>query len=149
MIKGLDNFFNEEEETLYYSNEKMYKDGFIIEENTIAFEMGHVETWIDVHQLKRIGDIDMDAATYTMYNGDMLVPIQTYRIIKDIIELYESNNAKEFAEIMHGNCVQHISASMQSKKANSTDVYQRIKKVFDFVADEKYQNSNQYTESEE
>ncbi|WP_299831436.1 hypothetical protein [uncultured Metabacillus sp.] len=131
-IKGVKTFHNEESESVYFYNEEMLDNGILIEESTLLLH-DSVETMITVYYINKVADIELDAASYIMYWGELLEPIQTYGIIKNIYELYNENSSKDFVEIMYNMSSQSTSSSMQSLEKNGREIFNHIKQNFEIV----------------
>ncbi|WP_339217024.1 hypothetical protein [Ornithinibacillus sp. FSL M8-0202] len=135
MITGLHRKYIEgsDVEYIYYSKH-MLKDNLIIVANTFPYEDcskesgWDVETWIDVKHYN-----DIDAISFTVYQGDYLQDIQVYRIVKDIYDLYLDNVLPEFLTIMDDISVASQSQSMQSRKENAISVRNRILSEFEKI----------------
>ncbi len=124
-IGEMNRSFNEEEETYYYYSEQMLNDKVVIKENTFMTIDDNVETIISVEHLN-----DLDAEDFTMYWDDLLSPIQSYRIIKDIYELYQEHSLSSFLEIIRELSVSYTSALMQSREENKQRIVDGIRETF-------------------
>ena len=128
LINGLNRKYIEgsDVEYIYYSKH-MLKTNLIIVANTLPYEDcseesgWSVETSIEVKHYN-----DIDAVSFTVYQGDYLHDIQVYRIVKDIYDLYLDNALSDFLYIINEWSVGSQSQSMQSKKENAVSVRNRI-----------------------
>lgn len=121
-IHGLKVTYSEEHEDVYYYNEDMLKDNLVITESTFFGEGTDVQTLISVKHFN-----DVDAQDWQIYWSDLLSPIQVYRIIIDIHDLYRGSSLGHFFQFIDGLSVARMSASMQSQKKNKDDIMNRIK----------------------
>ncbi|MEN2468197.1 hypothetical protein [Ornithinibacillus sp. JPR2-1] len=128
LINGLNRKNIEDVEWMYYSN-NMLKDNLIVVVNNYESIGGEkewgIETWISVYHYN-----DLDAFSFTLYQGDYLQSIQVYRIVKDIYDLYLDNKLPDFLKIIKDLSVAFQSQSMQSKKENARDVREWIVSEF-------------------
>ncbi|MEC5424327.1 hypothetical protein QGM71_12575 [Virgibacillus sp. C22-A2] len=133
LINGLNRKYIEgsDVEYIYYSKH-MLKDNLIILANTLPYEDcskesgWNVEIWVEVKHYN-----DIDAVSFTVYQGDYLQDIQVYRIVKDIYDLYLDNVLSEFLTIIDDISVGFQSQSMQSKKEYAISVRNRILSEFE------------------
>ncbi|AIF45081.1 hypothetical protein [Virgibacillus sp. SK37] len=128
LINGLNRKYIEgsDVEYIYYSKH-MLKDNLIIVANTFPYEdcseeLGwNVATSVEVKYYN-----DVDAVSFTVYQGDYLHDIQVYRIVNDIYDLYLDNVLSDFLKIIYELSVGSQSQSMQSKKEYAINVRNRI-----------------------
>lgn len=123
MIKKLERLYVEEKDLFIHFNKDMLKNNILIEERTLID--GNVETTINVKYFN-----DIDAVHHTIYEGDLLTPIQIYRIIKDIYELFTENSLKDFLDVMDTLSISTMSASMQTEEKNKEDIMNWVKESF-------------------
>lgn len=115
-----------DDQIIYYTKD-MKDNNILIEESTIMFDK-NVETIISVKCLTR-----NNAEDFTLYWDTLLSPIQVYRIVKDIIDLYNDYHVVDFLKIMRNMSTTYTSSSMQSKPDNRLDVRGRIEEVFRLI----------------
>jgi hypothetical protein len=137
LINGLKQLMNDETEDIYYFSEGMLDDNVIIQESTLIYDDKNsnpkIESMISVKYINNVAGIDLDAADYTLYWGDLLAPIQTYRIIKDIYDLYLTLNKEKFIETMYNLSTSSYSSSIQSDEKHAQHILIDIRDTFDFV----------------
>lgn len=122
-IHGLKVKYSEEEfEDVYYYSDDMLKDNVIITESTLFGEGTDVQTLISVKHFN-----DLDAQDWQLYWSELLAPIQVYRIIIDIHDLYRGCSKGHFFQLIDGLSVARTSSSMQTQKKNKDDIMNRIK----------------------
>jgi hypothetical protein len=125
VIKGLTRFYDEKKDTTFYFKEQMLSDKLLITEENMESPDGF-DTVIEIKYFN-----DLDASVFTLYWGDALSPIQVYRIVKDLHDLYEENSLKEFLVVIQELSVQYQSSSMQSEEKNKVEVRKRIIDAFE------------------
>jgi len=141
-VKGLLVLEHEVDEVYFYTNPSMIKDGLYIElsESESNEEDFKYQTWINVKSIT-----SDDAIAYTIYNGDSLQDIQSYRIIKDILELYETFPLVIFLKTIRCMSGTSYSASMQSVAEHRLNVLRELKTEFDMVKRLVSQEDESYT----
>lgn len=113
------------EETAYFTKE-MLNDNIAIFYSTLFGEGNDVQTYISVKHYN-----DFDAEELQIYWSDLLAPIQSYKIILDIFELYKEFPLKVFLEIIKDLSQGGTSAAMQSQQKHKEDIMKRIKEEID------------------
>lgn len=114
-----------EDESLFFYNDEMLKENVLICENTLLNEDDSVQTCISVKHFNEI-----DAGTWDLYWGDLLSPIQVYRIVLDIYESYRDYPLNMFLEMVDEMSVSSMSSSMQSQQKNKIDITKWIRDEF-------------------
>jgi hypothetical protein len=120
VLKDLQVVQNEEDEMSYYFNEDMLNNGIFITESTII--NNQIESGSQVETMVNVNSLSNNAQIFTLYWDELLSPIQTYRIFKDIVELYKDHALEEFLSIIEELSTSHISSAMQSKAENRISV---------------------------
>lgn len=127
-IKGLNRVYIEEtEETLFFNNQ-MLDDNILIEVATTFDQDDNVQTMINVKCLTKD-----DAFNFTLYWDDLLAPIQVYRIVKDISEIYMDSSLNTFIELAHEFSITSMSAKMQTHEKNRNEIMQSVKDTLDIA----------------
>ncbi|TVY09858.1 hypothetical protein [Paenibacillus cremeus] len=130
--KGLKVKHSDEYERVYYYNDDMLKNNVLITEDTLMNdnESGkvNVQTSISVKHFNEI-----DAVTYDIYWGDLLSPIQVYRITLDIYEMYKNYPLNLFLELIDDISTGSMSAASQSKQQSRDEIMDWIKGEFEEV----------------
>lgn len=121
-IKGLFQTYDDDIETIYFYNDKLLADNVVIQLEFWDLDDDDQPHYICVKHYN-----ENDAGTWIFYWGKYLEPIQQYRIIKDIYDLYNEHTITEFAEILKNLSCQSMSASIQSTEED------RQQKMFDEI----------------
>lgn len=128
LIKGLERHYIEEKDSFIYISKNMLTDNILIEEETHFTEDDKVSTLINLKHFN-----DLDAVHLTIYEGDLLSPIQVYRIVKDIYEIYLDMPLNEFLKAIDELSISTMSAAMQSKEENRLNIMEWIKESFNNI----------------
>lgn len=131
-INNLNVIYREEFDRTYYATDGMIYGGDIfIEEDVLMGADNDVSTYITVKCLSKD-----NAELITMYDGDLLASIQTYRILKDIKELYHSHDLVDFLKIMRELSISYMSSSMQSKAENRINIRADIQEDLKWIKEQ-------------
>ncbi|WP_027725453.1 hypothetical protein [Tuberibacillus calidus] len=120
--------YDEENERFLYYNDKLFRDNILIVEDTIYTADDDVEMMISVKYFS-----DEDACHFTIYQGELLSPIQVYRIVKDIYDFYNGNDLDIFIDLINEFSISTMSASMQSNEEKRKEIFDWVKEPFRFV----------------
>lgn len=106
-------------ESLFYTSNILLSEGIYIEEGT---RYNDKEVWTCITLFHITKD---DAELMTLYEGNLLSNIQTYRILKDTLEIYDKHLKVEFLSIMREMSISRMSSSMQSDPEKQKEIYER------------------------
>lgn len=121
----------EEDEGLAFFTADMLRHNMILREEIRVFDES-VETRISVKHFN-----EHDAGEWYMYDGDLLAPIQVYRIVKAIFDAYnEFSSLESFLQFLNTMSVASISAGMQSVERNKQEIQLRVQAEVEEVREE-------------
>lgn len=126
-MTGLKKLYVYSNESVLHYNDKTLKDGLLFEEITYDNE-GDV---IDAINAKLI--TDSDAHHYTLYEGELLAPIERVRILKDIMNIYDKTPQSELEDVLHELSIGSMSASYQTRPGGAEEITDWIKEPFNLV----------------
>lgn len=112
----------DEEEAAVYFNNDMLNNNLIIREETLWSGDLRVETVISVRHFN-----EWDAGIWYLYWGDLLEPIQVYRIIRDLFEMYNELSLSLFLKTISHLCSTSQFASQQIQRENRDRIVEGIK----------------------
>lgn len=127
-IKGLFSTYLNEEEKCFFYNDKLLADNVIIQTEYLIND--EAPTMISV---KHYGELEV--GEWIFYWGDYLEPIQEYRIIKDIFDLYNEHSLVEFVQILDDLTAQSMSVSMQSDDNRKEAYFEEVKAEMEVIKD--------------
>ncbi|MEK5216711.1 hypothetical protein [Psychrobacillus sp. FSL H8-0487] len=108
-INNLERIYVEHDETYLYFNKAMNQKNVLIREHLLEEDNFKFQTMIEINHFNL-----EDSYRFIMYWGEMLTPIQKYRIVKDIAELFEENTLINFKKIAREMSVSYSAELMQS-----------------------------------
>lgn len=110
-------------ETVFF-NEKLLKDNVLI--LFLEEERGEdIYTEVSVYHYN-----ESSADIFVLYYGFNTTRISIYRVVKDIVELYEENTLETFIEIIDSIAVTHQSSSQQIFDNAKLQIENHIKDIF-------------------
>lgn len=131
-IKELESVVHNCTEDIYYFTEKMLSEGIFIKynisENPEAElgERGCMDSYLEIGSLNEVEGIVLGAEYYILYWSELLTPIQLYRMVKDVCELYSNHSKNEFVEIIRELSTQYRSSNIQSDLDHSESIISEI-----------------------
>ncbi|TCN10752.1 hypothetical protein EV581_104142 [Bacillus sp. BK006] len=133
LYKNAQTVYIEENDRRYYFTKDMLENNIVIEEYYSSFgneEEGKVNTWINVIHQNTLTNTKI----YTLYCRDHLNPINIYRIVKDILGLWEENTQEDFINFINDDLsILSQSSSRQDFMKLGNDVMYDIKNRFDYI----------------
>lgn len=113
-----------EDESVLHWDESMLEDNFLFEDR-VMFRDDGVGTSINLKHF----DVS-DAFHFTLYDGELLSPIQALRIMSDVVSLYQNNSKEEFIEMIDELSISTMTSQTQSSKKHKEDIREWIIKPF-------------------
>lgn len=109
-VQGLQNIWEEEAEMSFYVNRNLIENGCYISAATNVQD-GNVEksSYIAVNFVDEMKDY---GATYVLYNGRELAPIELQLIIEKILDMFEKSNIEMFKNSLNKLAIEVISTSL-------------------------------------
>lgn len=98
-------------ESIFYYDESMLHDKFIFEESTEFTVDNDVRT---VFSLKHYNSTD--AFRLTLYEGYLLSPIQTLKILSDAVNLYKDNSLNTFLKLIRNLSISTMTSLSQTQE---------------------------------
>lgn len=124
--KGFRTHEDEENETVSYYTDDSLKHNIIVKVSNFVGEGLDSETIISVEYYN-----DLDAGIFSIYQDNMINDIQTYRIIADIFDFYNTLSLSDFLSVMNEISVSSMTALMQHEKKNKTRIIDEIKEFIE------------------
>lgn len=107
-----------EDNTAKYFTQQMLEDNLLIQVDTI-----YRGTPTDcINTIGLLYYTEEDAGNYTIYSDIILAPIQVFRIVKDIVNLYKTQPVKEFLETIALMSIDYQSSSIQASQKSAAKV---------------------------
>jgi hypothetical protein len=126
-VKGLKQLDDNDYECNYFYNDELLSNGIYFKNMTTFEETNGEDNTLSVstmlkvvfYEEKEVDDESFIDKTQWMllYWDDHLEPIQLYRVIKDIYDLYLDNSTQDFYEIMKG-----LAVALSSTNMNQRDI---------------------------
>lgn len=126
VINGIKRVMARHGESYYYSTDKLFSDNILIEESNFLLD-GGIETWVTVHYYN---DIDAMMFTLSISSKEMIPPITVYRMVKDVVELHETNKFSDFIAILSELSIQSATSLTQSKDEHRKTVRENVIEYF-------------------
>ncbi|MGF7033734.1 hypothetical protein J2T17_004682 [Paenibacillus mucilaginosus] len=114
--------FDDEESVSYYTADMLANNMMIEERVVYGEESGDIQTYIAVKHFN-----EQDAGEWIMYWDDSLAPIQAYRIVMDIYELYLLYPVDRFMQVVNDLSISNFTAAMQSIPKNRVEIMDGIR----------------------
>ena len=116
--------FTNEDETIFHYDEALLKANLVFEERTEIDEV-KADTVISLKHFNQ-----SDAFHFTLYEGSWLSPIQTLRILSDVVELYQDNTLNVFLGLIDDLSIGSMTALSQSTEERQEEIRDWIKQSF-------------------
>lgn len=127
IINGINCILTSDEEGVYYSTEKLLANNILIEESKCEKEEGVMfETWLTLYYYN-----ENNAMLCTLAIEDSIPSIQSLSMVKEVINLFETNSLDDFLNIMRELSVSYMDSSMQSNEEQKQNVRERVIYYFD------------------
>lgn len=120
IINGITRILTDSTDGFYYTTEKLFSDNILIEE--VNMDM---ETWVSVYLYN-----DIDAMIFTLCIEKSIAPMVVYRMVKDIIDLHETNTLSDFIDIVHELSIQSMTSLSQSTEKHRKSVRESVLNCF-------------------
>lgn len=121
LITNLKHIHSNTHETTVYYDDYMLGDKFIFEESTEITPDEYVFTTINLKHYN-----NTDAFHFTLYEGDLLAPIQTLRILSDVVNLYKDNSLSTFLRLVNDLSISTMTSLSQSQEENKIEIREWI-----------------------
>ena len=110
IINGINRVLTGNTEGFYYATEKMLANNLLIEESNRDGETEiDIDTWVTLYHYN-----DNDAMLFTLAIEKSIPSLVVLSMVKEVINLLETNSFDEFLEIMRELSVSYMSDSMQT-----------------------------------
>lgn len=121
LITNLKHIHSNTHETTIYYDDYMLADKIIFEESTETTPDDYVFTTINLKHYN-----NTDAFHFTLYEGDLLSPIQTLRILSDAVNLYKDNLLNTFLRLVDDLSISTMTSLSQTQEKNQIEIREWI-----------------------